>query len=179
MSRIVIAVFCTILLTEISGLSSEPPPCIQETETWGAETNGLQCSLHCTKQEVSEGQTVQLVLEVRNVGKVARRYHVSSCCGPTFKVIATFLDGSMLNFTDLEQQEHHPHPVIHWVELSPGEAREHKFDLRIGQFMKQRYVFIGPELGASLNRNGELTVRFVLNGLQSNTIRLVVKGGKP
>lgn len=178
MSKMFIGAFCVILVTAIFCRPSALPPGTQEGETWGPETNGLRCSLQSTKQEVCEGEAVQLLLKVCNVGKVARRYHVSSCCGPTFEVIATFQDGSLLNFIDLEQQEHHPHPVIHWIELGPGEVSEHNFDLRIGQFMKQRYVFIDPELGVSLHRNGELTLRFVLSQLRSNAIKLVIIGGR-
>lgn len=148
-------------------------------QTWGAEANGLRCSLQCTKQHVSEEQVAELILRVRNVGKAARKYHVSSCCGPSFKVVATFQDGFVLDFADLAQQEHHPCGVINWIDLRPGETRQHKLALRVARFLGQRYMFVGPELGARLDHYGRLTVGIILDNVQSNTVSMEIKEEKP
>ncbi len=180
MNTIIILVFCVTLISQICAQTSEPPTSApQERNMWGIEANGLQCSLRCTKPEVSKGQPAQLVLKMRNVGKTARNYHISGCCGPTFKIIASFRNGHVMNFGDLEQQEHHPYPVTHWIELQPDKMNEHKFNLRIGQFLKEKYLFIDPELGAELDQYGELSLRFVINNVESNTVQITVKERKP
>jgi len=176
MKAIGILVFCVTLISQICAQSSEPlmfGP--QERNKWGIETNGLQCSLQCTKPEILEGQPAQLILKVRNVSKTTRKYHISSCCGPTFKVIASFRNGQVMNFADLEQQEHHPHPVTHWIELQPEKMNEHKYDLRIAQFLREKYLFIDPELGAPLDQYGELSLKFIINNVESNTVEIQVK----
>jgi len=180
MRKITVVFFFGFFLVQMSCLPSKPSRSGNRAiETWGAETNGLQCSLQCSVQNVSEGQAAELILRVHNVGKEARKYHISSCCGPTFKVVATFQDGSVLNFTDLVQQEHHPCGIINWIDLRPAETKEHKLELRVGRFLGQRYMFVGPELGAPLDHYGRLTIRIVLNDIQSNTISIEIVEEKP
>lgn len=180
MSRIVVVSLFGLSLVQMSCLPPEPAHSgVRAAQTWGEEANGLQCSLQCTKQQVSEEQVAELILRVRNVGKAARKYHVSSCCGPTFKVVATFQDGFVLDFADLVQQEHHPCGVINWIDLRAGETKEHKLALRVGQFLGQRYMFVGPELGAQLDHYGRLTVGIIVDNVQSNTVGMEIEEEKP
>jgi len=176
MSRVFVVSFFGLSLAQMSCLPSKPARSgTQAVETWGAEADALQAGLQCTNHQVSEEQPAELILRVRNVGRAARKYHVSSCCGPTFKVIATFQDGSALSFADLVQQEHHPCGVINWIDLRAGETKEHKLEFRVGRFLGQRYVFVGRELGAPFDHCGRLAIRIIVDNVQSNTVSMDIK----
>ena len=108
---IAITAACLLLF---DGCARRTPP-----EEWGEAVNGLQCSLSCSRRTVSARRPGTLVLKVRNVGQTPARYSVERCCGPTFKVRATFEDGTSLHFADVEQQEH-PCGVTDWIALRPG-----------------------------------------------------------
>ena len=148
------------------------PSAASQPESWGKTVNGLKSSLSCSEKYVAEGRPVRLILRVRNVSESLQKYSVSSCCGPTFKVIASFKTNSPLEFADLVQQEHHPCGVADWIELRPGEVKQHQFALKVGQFLRNNYLFLGPELGVPLKQYGELSLRLDLKGLVSNPITI-------
>jgi hypothetical protein len=180
MNPIVILIFCTALVSNICAQLSEPQrSASRDTTKREIEKNDLKCSLRCTEAEVFEGKPAQLILKVRNVGKTDKNYHITDCCGPTIKIIASFRNGQVLNFADLQQQEHHPHPVTHWIELPPDGMNEHEYNLRINQFLKEDYLFIDPELGAPLYQYGKLSLRIVVNNVESNIVEITVRGKKP
>jgi len=47
--------------------------------------------------------------------------------------------------------------------------------LRIAQFLREKYLFIDPELGAPLDQYGELSLKFIINNVESNTVEIQVK----
>ncbi len=163
---IAITAACLLLF---DGCARRTPP-----EEWGEAVNGLQCSLSCSRRTVSARRPGTLVLKVRNVGQTPARYSVERCCGPTFKVRATFEDGTSLHFADVEQQEH-PCGVTDWIALRPGAVKEHRFEFVVRKFLRSDSLFVGHELAGRLERRGQLDLLLQLGQTASNVVRIKVR----
>jgi hypothetical protein len=146
---------------------------------WGADKAGFQCSIACSSLVVTPSKPADLSLRVRNHGDAPVQYHIDTCDGPTYQIQASWPNGTVVKFSDLEQQEHHPCGVTNWISLAVGKTNLHTLAIRTGTFLKDEYLFIGPELGSPIEQYGLLDMKLTLMDIESNTIQLDIKRGTP
>lgn len=125
---------------------------------WGPAGKQIQCRLECSEEKIGDQEEGELTLWVRNITPAVARYHISNCCGPTFKVIARWEDGKSLDFFDAEQQEHDPCGQVDWLTLKPGETRKHVMRFARGAFSREEGLFVGRECVGILNQYGRLSM---------------------
>lgn len=143
---------------------------------WGKPSGGMQVRLHCDRQTISPSAPGQLILEVRNVGDMARKYHLESCCGPTLNILASWSDGASLSFTMMGSRTHPCRKQMYWIEVPPRQTKRHTFAGTVDTFAKKPALIVGG-LASPLDREGTLSVKIKVRETESNAIKLIVRRG--
>lgn len=129
-----------------------------------------------TLDRVDRSHDGRITLRVANASDGEFTYALESCDGPLYALDARLEDGTRLEFHDVLQQEHNPHPVVYHLTLAPNESRDRELDVRVEDFVSSTWLFFGPELGAELPRAARVHLTLHLGDL---TTRELVFGAAP